>query len=237
MEGMMSKFPFNLFDRRWYYQSIVSKSTGANETAPQTAPPAATPAVEDVEISNSLAAVDLNGDKSSAEMTGSQEVTPPKQVPDEAEMRRVFEKLDENKDGVICSDELKHFMEKLGFEMSEEDLQAMVKTVDDNEDGTVDFDEFYSLYQQITGVAPEKDEAPEDEDDSLLDAFQIFDKDQDGYITAQELQKVLVNLGMPEGNSLKKCQKMIESVDADGNGQVDFKEFKKMMNSNALSQL
>ncbi|KAG6543061.1 hypothetical protein Mapa_015557 [Marchantia paleacea] len=233
MEGMMNIFPFNLFDRRWYYQSIVSKSTGANETAP----PAATPAEEDAEISTSLAAVDLNAGKSSGEITGSLEVTPPKQVPDEGEMRRVFEKLDENNDGVICSDELKRFMEKLGFEMSEEDLLTMVKTVDDNGDGTVDFDEFYSLYKQITGVATEKDQAPEDEDDSLLDAFQIFDKDQDGYITAQELQKVLVNLGMPEGNSLKKCQKMIESVDADGNGQVDFKEFKKMMNSNALSQL
>jgi calcium-binding protein CML len=46
-----------------------------------------------------------------------------------------------------------------------------------------------------------------------------------------ELQSVLTSLGIAEGKSLKKCEEMIKGVDLDGNGKVDFKEFKKMMSS------
>jgi calcium-binding protein CML len=69
----------------------------------------------------------------------------------------------------------------------------------------------------------------------LLKAFFVFDENKDGLISVLELQQVLLKLGLPEGKSLISCQRMIERVDSDGNGKVDFFEFKDMMSSNAFS--
>ena len=48
-------------------------------------------------------------------------------------------------------------------------------------------------------------------------AFRFFDKDSDGGIKAEELDKVLQELGEP--SSLEECQKMIAEVDIDGEGK------------------
>ncbi|KAL3681849.1 hypothetical protein R1sor_024805 [Riccia sorocarpa] len=79
-------------------------------------------------------------------------------------------------------------------------------------------------------ISMEVERMPGFEDDStLLEAFRVFDKNQDGVITPEELQSVLLDLGMPEGRSLRSCEQMIESVDADGNGVIDISEFRQLM--------
>ncbi|OAE23888.1 hypothetical protein AXG93_1948s1020 [Marchantia polymorpha subsp. ruderalis] len=133
---------------------------------------------------------------------------------DPEEMRRVFQRFDENTDDRICAKDLRQFMGRLGFHMSEEEAASMLASVDHNGDGSVDFDEFFSLYMSLV------EQQTEDEEETLLEAFQVFDKNADGFITAQELQTVLLDLGMPEGKSLKNCEKMIRSVDADGLSKV-----------------
>ncbi|KAF5788014.1 putative EF-hand domain pair protein CML [Helianthus annuus] len=45
--------------------------------------------------------------------------------------------------------------------------------------------------------------------------------------TTSELQHILTRLG--ESCTVEDCVKMIKSVDSDGDGCVDFDEFKKMM--------
>jgi calcium-binding protein CML len=139
----------------------------------------------------------------------------------EAEIKHVFDYFDENRDGLISKEDLEHFLGRLGITTTKEEITLMVNSVDANGDGSVDFNEFTSLYQMITNK--------EEEDEDLKDAFHHFDKDDDGFITPSELQEVLVKLGMGEGSSLTNCQRMIQNVDADGNGVVDFVEFKKMM--------
>ncbi|KAG6546302.1 hypothetical protein Mapa_012343 [Marchantia paleacea] len=163
---------------------------------------------------------------------------------DVPEMRRVFQKLDENNDGMICTQDLFQFMTRLGFNLSEEEAVAMLQSVDTNRDGRVDFDEFLSLHMSncdeeatsfssdsLPGSTLDEDE---EEEDTLLEAFRVFDKNEDGIITAHELQTVLLDLGFPEGRSLKSCEKMIQNVDIDGNGAVDIKEFKLLMRSKCL---
>jgi calmodulin len=58
-------------------------------------------------------------------------------------------------------------------------------------------------------------------------AFSLFDKDGDGTITAKELDTVMRSIGQnPTEAELKD---MINEVDVDGNGTIDFDEFLTLM--------
>ena len=59
------------------------------------------------------------------------------------------------------------------------------------------------------------------------EAFNIFDKDKDGYITVKELDQIMKNLGQSPTES--ELQNMINEVDIDRNGTIDFGEFLGIM--------
>ncbi|KAJ3763907.1 hypothetical protein EV360DRAFT_91528 [Lentinula raphanica] len=59
------------------------------------------------------------------------------------------------------------------------------------------------------------------------EAFSLFDKDGDGKITTKELGTVMRSLG--QNPTEAELQEMINEVDSDGNGTVDFPEFLSMM--------
>ncbi|XP_074306288.1 putative calcium-binding protein CML18 [Silene latifolia] len=135
------------------------------------------------------------------------------------EVARIFAKFDENGDGLISATELRGLLHSLGSKTTTEEVAAMMAEMDKDGDGYVDLTEFAAFHAASGGNVGSTTE--------LREAFSMFDKDGNGRISARELHAVLKSLG--EKCSLKDCSKMIQSVDADGDGHVDFEEFKKMM--------
>ena len=71
------------------------------------------------------------------------------------------------------------------------------------------------------------DQMTEEQIAEFKEAFSLFDKDGDGTITTKELGTVMRSLG--QNPTEAELQDMINEVDADGNGTIDFPEFLTMM--------
>jgi calmodulin len=78
--------------------------------------------------------------------------------------------------------------------------------------GTIDFPEFLTMMARKM-----KDSDSEEE---IREAFRVFDKDGNGFISAAELRHVMTNLG--EKLTDEEVDEMIREADIDGDGQVNY---------------
>ncbi|XP_054812876.1 calmodulin-like protein 3 [Prosopis cineraria] len=148
---------------------------------------------------------------------------------DPVELKRVFQMFDRNGDGRITQKELNDSLESLGMFIPDKDLRQMIDKIDVNGDGCVDMEEFGELYHAIM------EERNEEED--MREAFDVFDRNGDGFITVDELRSVLSSLGLKQGRAMEDCKKMIMKVDVDGDGRVNYSEFKQMMKGGGFGAL
>ncbi|KAE9589718.1 putative EF-hand domain pair protein [Lupinus albus] len=136
------------------------------------------------------------------------------------DFKEAFCLFDKDEDGCIFVEELATVIRSLDQNPTEEELQDMISEVDVDVNGTIEFDEFFNLMAN-------KFKHVDAEEEELNEAFQVFDKDQNGYISASELRHVMMNLG--EKLSDEEVEQMIKEADLDGDGQVNYDEFVKMM--------
>ncbi|RRT42271.1 hypothetical protein B296_00044414, partial [Ensete ventricosum] len=135
------------------------------------------------------------------------------------EFQEAFCLFDKDGDGCITLEELGTVIKSLGQDPSEEELQEMIREVDSDGNGTIEFGEFLNLMARKV-----KETNIEEE---LKEAFKVFDKDQNGFISATELRNVMINLG--EKLTDEEVDQMIREADLDGDGQVNYEEFVRMM--------
>ncbi|XP_047336213.1 calmodulin-like protein 8 [Impatiens glandulifera] len=135
------------------------------------------------------------------------------------EFQEAFRLFDKDGDGCITVEELATVIRSLDQNPTEEELRDIISEVDADGNGTIEFSEFLTLMANKV-----KDSDAEEE---LKEAFKVFDKDQNGYISANELRNVMINLG--EKLTDEEVEQMIKEADLDGDGQVNYDEFVKMM--------
>ncbi|CAN6933664.1 unnamed protein product [Brassica oleracea] len=119
----------------------------------------------------------------------------------------------------ITTKELGTVMRSLGQNPTEAELQDMINEVDADGNGTIDFPEFLNLMA--------KKMKDTDSEEELKEAFRVFDKDQNGFISAAELRHVMTNLG--EKLTDEEVDEMVREADVDGDGQINYEEFVKIM--------
>ena len=68
---------------------------------------------------------------------------------------------------------------------------------------------------------------PEDKISEYKEAFDMFDKEKRGLISADDIYKIMKNFGNPM--SKKEIDKLIKDIDTSGDGELDFEEFVTLM--------
>ena len=128
------------------------------------------------------------------------------------EIKEAFDLFDTDGSGNIDQKELKVAMRALGFEPKREEIKKMIADVDKDNSGVIDFPEFLTMMARKM-----KDTDSEEE---IREAFRVFDKDGNGFISAAELRHVMTNLG--EKLTDEEVDEMIREADIDGDGQVNY---------------
>ncbi|KAI3682352.1 hypothetical protein L1987_82280 [Smallanthus sonchifolius] len=137
------------------------------------------------------------------------------------ELVQAFRIMDADGDGRITRSELEALLSRIGGSepISPEELSLMLNEIDSDGDGSISLQEFGVISSAF---------GPPSCDDELRGAFEFFDTDHDGMITADELFAVFKSIG--DGRcTLEDCRRMISSVDKNGDGFVCFEDFTRMM--------
>ena len=131
-------------------------------------------------------------------------------------LKRVFQQLDTNNDGMLTFTELKNGFEiYFGKGMSEIKFKEIVDNIDGNLDGVISYEEFLRF-------AIKKEELLNES--NLKQAFQKFDVNKDGKLSKDEIKQVLCTSNLGYINSL------IQEIDLNGDGFISYDEFKNLMN-------
>ncbi|KAL7588722.1 calcium-binding protein CML39 [Lactuca sativa] len=133
------------------------------------------------------------------------------------DIHQVFNYFDENGDGKISPEELKNRLKGVGgeeHELSDEEAEMMVRLSDADGDGMLGLDDFAKMMK-------------EGEEGELREAFVMYSRNS-SVITPKSLKKMLTQLG--QSTTVNDCKVMIGRFDVNGDGVLDFDEFRAMMN-------
>ncbi|KAB0794756.1 hypothetical protein PPYR_11595 [Photinus pyralis] len=139
-------------------------------------------------------------------------------------LQQTFVAFDVDKKGYIDIEMIGQILDMLGHQLTSDELQAIVKEIDEDGNGELSFEEFAHLAARFLVEEEEDTEAILKE---LKDAFRLYDKEGLGFITTDLLREILKELD--EKMTKEDLDQMIEEIDVDGSGTVDWEEFKAMM--------
>lgn len=121
-------------------------------------------------------------------------------------------------------------MRSLGQNPSESELQDMINEVDADNNGTIDFpgttsskrcrkrkQRLMSEIEFLTMMARKMKDT--DSEEEIREAFKVFDRDNNGFISAAELRHVMTSIG--EKLTDDEVDEMIREADQDGDGRID----------------
>lgn len=135
------------------------------------------------------------------------------------ELRTAFDLLDTNQDGKITPEELKMMLNKLGISVKEDVAQDLIKCASHAGDELIDENEFLHWVKRIQELRP--DEQVDDETaKNVMAAFKVFDLDNDGYITRDELRQAMETIG--ETVTEDQLTEFIELADMDKDGKINY---------------
>ena len=98
-------------------------------------------------------------------------------------------------------------MRSLGQNPTDAEVQDIINEVDVDGSGSMEFPEFCIMMVKKMSEA--------DTENEVQEAYRVFDKDKDGFITRSELRMIFAAL--PERLSHEEIEEMLDAADDDGN--------------------
>jgi len=95
-------------------------------------------------------------------------------------------------------------------------MSEIIQELDGDGNGAIDFDEFLVMMSLL-----------QDPEDEMQKAFNVFDADGSGSISAAELRATMNGLNVKLTD--EEVNDMIEECDTDGDGEISYPEFAHMM--------
>jgi calcium-dependent protein kinase len=136
------------------------------------------------------------------------------------ELRKIFKDFDKNGDGKLSYDEIKEGF-KIYFkneQIADTELNRLIANIDMDRNNYIEYEEFLRVTVNLDLLMTDK---------NLRLAFDFFDQDKSGKLTHEELKKVLCKDFVGKDNEI--IQDIIKEIDLNGDGQIEFDEFKKLM--------
>jgi len=131
-------------------------------------------------------------------------------------LHHIFTMIDSNSDGFLTNNELKEALLRSNLQSIPPDVLQMMQEIDSDGSGMIDSTEF---------LANALERRSRLQEDVCWNAFRVFDKNGDGSITTEELSKILCNDDVEEIMGAKVIADLMNAVDQNGDGIVDFQEF------------
>lgn len=130
-----------------------------------------------------------------------------------------FNQFDADGDGEISIQEFKNTISKF-HKAPPEEIERIFKLVDSDNSGRINYTEFIAAtMNQNIYLREEK----------LYQAFKMFDKNNDGVITPDEIKAVLGSDPKYKDQDTKMWERIIEDADTNKDGHIDYDEFIKLM--------
>ncbi|XP_018564877.1 troponin C [Anoplophora glabripennis] len=140
-----------------------------------------------------------------------------------AVIRKAFQMFDTTKSGFIETIKIATILNTMGQLFDETELNNLITQNDPDRTGQVDFDAFCSIANHFL----EEDLDDESTQQELKEAFRLYDREGNGYITTGTLKEILAALD--DNLTSRDLDGIIAEIDTDGSGTVDFDEFMEMM--------
>lgn len=139
-------------------------------------------------------------------------------TPQITEAKEAFAAYDKSSMGKIPTKNFIYVMRSLGQNPTEDETMEMIYEADPDNSGFVDFVDFLDKWARYTAG---------DLDETIKEAFSLFDKDGSGTISLEEFRKVMINEGAQMTD--EEIDEIIGEADVDGDGQMNIKEFVTML--------
>merc|ERR1712027_197416 len=138
-------------------------------------------------------------------------------------LKNCFDLFDSKKQEFLSADDLDEIPRAMGFRPSKEELMDILAEIDEDGSGEIEFGEFCQLCAKFLVEDPDIETMKRE----LKDAFRIYDKNGEGFITMDTLRGLISELLAPLTD--EELDGIIEELDEDGSGTMDFDEFCEMM--------
>uniref|UniRef100_A0A7N0V5T4 EF-hand domain-containing protein n=1 Tax=Kalanchoe fedtschenkoi TaxID=63787 RepID=A0A7N0V5T4_KALFE len=130
----------------------------------------------------------------------------------------VFNHFDENGDGKLSPSELQQCVTSMGGELALSEAESVVGALDSDGDGLLGLEDFLKFVNG--GEEEEKAKV-------MVEAFNMYKMEGCEWITAVSLRRMLGKLG--QRMTVEECGKVIRVFDLNGDGVLNFDEFRNMM--------